>query len=69
MKPTVESKYRLKKWCELGKGENAEWVLKGAKDAQEYYQKYSSDHKQLMLSYNFDLLKQYYESKYKNTVR
>ena len=63
-KPTVENRYRLKKWCQLGKGKNAEWVLNGANDAQEYYQKYGSDHKQLMLSYNFDWLKQYYESKY-----
>lgn len=68
-KATVENRYRLKKWCELGTGENAEWVLKGANDAQEYYQKYSSDYKQLMLSYDFEWLKQYYESKYKNTVR
>ena len=63
-KPTVENRYRLKKWCQLGKGKNAQWVLNGANDAQEYYQKYGSDHKQLMLSYNFDWLKQYYESKY-----
>ena len=66
--PTVENRYRLKKWCELGQGQNAEWVLKGATDAQEYYQKFSSDYKQLMLSYNFEWLKQYYESKYQNTV-
>ena len=66
--PTVENRYRLKKWCQLGQGQNAEWVLKGATDAQEYYQKFSSDYKQLMLSYNFEWLKQYYESKYQNTV-
>jgi len=60
-KPTVESKYRLKKWCELGKGENADWVQKGALDAQNYYQKNSNNHEQLMLSYDFKWLKERYE--------
>jgi hypothetical protein len=66
-KSTVENKYRLKKWLELGKGNNAEWVLRGATDAQEYYQTCNSNYKQLMLSYDFGWLRQYYESKYKNT--
>ena len=66
-KPTVETNYRLKKWLEPGKGDNAEWVLRGATDAQEYYQTCNSNYKQLMLSYDFGWLKQYYESKYKNT--
>ena len=61
MKATVESKYRLKKWCELGKGENADWVQKGALDAQNYYQKNSDNHEQLMLSYDFKWLKERYE--------
>jgi hypothetical protein len=64
MKPTVESKYRLKKWCELGVGENADWVYKGANDAKNYYEKNSDNHDKLMLSYNFEWLKKYYESKY-----
>ena len=68
-KQTVENKHRLKKWHTLGEGDNAEWVLNGAKDAQEYYQKYGSDHKQLMLSYDFEWLRQFYESKYKDTLR
>ena len=63
-KPTVESMYRLKKWCQLGKGENADWVYKGANDAKEYYKKNSDDHDELMLSYDFEWLKKYYESKY-----
>ena len=63
-KITVENKYRLKKWLELGEGDNAEWVLRGASDAQKYYQTYNSDYKQLMLSYDFEWLKKYYESKY-----
>tara|TARA_Y100001970_G_C14253417_1_gene873413 strand:- start:4755 stop:6059 length:1305 start_codon:yes stop_codon:yes gene_type:complete len=63
-KPTVESKFRLKKWCQLGKGENADWVYKGAIDGKEFYEKNSDNYDKLMLSYNFEWLKQYYESKY-----
>jgi hypothetical protein len=69
MKPTVESKYRLVKWCELGKGKNAEWAYKGANDAKEYYEKNSDNHDKLMLSYDFEWLKQYYETKYKDSLR
>ena len=64
---TVENRYRLKKWCSLGKGKNSEWAYKGAIDAQEYYTINENDYKQLQWSYNFDWLKQYYERKY-NTV-
>ena len=68
-KPTVENQHRLKKWLELGEGANSEHVLSGATDAQEYYQTNNSDYKQLMLSYDFEWLKNYYESKYKNSIR
>jgi hypothetical protein len=67
-KPTVEGRYRLKKWCELGRGDNADWVQNGANDAKQYYEKYNDNHDKLMLSYDFEWLKQYYETKYKNTV-
>ena len=53
----------------MGEGKNGEWSLKGAKDAQEYYQTHHRDHKKLMLSYDFLWLKKFYESKYKDTVR
>jgi hypothetical protein len=68
-KPTVENNHRLKKWLTVGEGVNAEWCLRGANDAQEFYQTHGSDLKQLMLSYDFEWLKQHYESKYKDTVR
>ena len=68
-KPTVENKHRLKKWLTIGEGENAEWCLNGSKDAQEYYQEHGSDYKQLMLSYDFEWLKQFYETKYKDSLR
>ena len=67
-KSTVESSYRLKKWLAMGSGDNADWVYKGANDANEFYDKNSDNYDELMLSYNFEWLKQYYESKYKDTV-
>ena len=62
MKPTVESRHRLKKWCELGTGDHAEWVHKGAKDALEYFEVHKSDKNALMLSYELDWLKRKFES-------
>lgn len=59
-KPTVESKHRLKKWLELGNGKNAEWVFCAANDAKEFME--SKDN--IMKSYDFEWLKNYYEQKY-----
>jgi|MDTC01.2.fsa_nt_gb hypothetical protein len=63
VKPTVETNFRLKKWCTLGKGKNAEWVYKGAMDAIEFTK--SRTGKDLKLSYDFDWLTKYFEEKYK----
>ena len=62
MKPTVESQYRLKKWCELGKGQYASFVQKGSMDAVEYYKKHKADKRALMLSYELDWLKDKFNS-------
>ena len=62
MKPTVESQYRLKKWCELGKGPYASLVQKGALDAVKYYEKNKHDKRALMLSYELDWLKEKFNS-------
>ena len=62
MKQTVESRYRLKKWCELGKGPYAELVQRGALDAINYYEKNKHDQDALSLSYELDWLKQKFNS-------
>ena len=62
--PTVESNYRLKKWCELGVGKNADWVLKGAQDAKEFVK----DKNDLKKSYDFDWIKNYFEKKYETRI-
>jgi len=62
MKPTVESRHRLKKWCELGKGDHAEWVQRGAKHAVEYYEANKHNRNALMLSYELSWLKEKFQS-------
>jgi hypothetical protein len=62
MKPTVESRYRLKKWCELGKGQYALLVQRGALDAVEYYKEVNGDKNALQLSYELDWLKEKFNS-------
>jgi len=62
MKPTVESKFRLKKWCELGKGAYALLVQQGALDAVGYYKEVNGDKDALQLSYELDWLKEKFNS-------
>ena len=62
MEPTVESRHRLKKWCELGISDHAEWVQKGALDAVEYYKENNGDKTALMLSYELSWLKEKFKS-------
>lgn len=62
MNPTVESSYRLKKWCELGKGEYASYVQRGALDAVAYYKEVNGDKDALQLSYELEWLKDKFNS-------
>jgi hypothetical protein len=62
MKPTVESKHRLKKWCELGKGQYADLVQRGALDAVEYYKEVDGNKDALHLSYELSWLKEKFNS-------
>ena len=62
MNPTTESKYRLNKWCELGKGTYAQLVQRGALDAVEYYKEVDGNKDALQLSYELDWLKEKFNS-------
>ena len=62
IKPTVESRHRLKKWCELGKGDNALLVQQGALNAVEYYKEHKDDMNALKLSYELEWLKNKFNS-------
>ena len=60
----IESQYRLKTWLTEAEGQNAEWSIRGAEDAEEYYNKVNGEYSKLMLTFDWDWLKNYYDSKY-----
>lgn len=61
-KPTVESKYRLNKWCTVSQGNNGEWSVRGACDAIEYYNSVQGNPTELLKSYEWDWLKNYFDT-------
>ena len=61
-KHTVESRHRLKKWCELGKGQYADYVQKGALDAVKYYHDNIDNKDALLYSYELDWLKEKFKT-------
>ena len=61
---SVESSYRLDIWLTSAEGNCAEWSTQGAKDAVEYYDLVNGDYDQLMLSFEWAWLKEYYSKKY-----
>lgn len=64
MKPTVESQHRLKKWLTMGKGENAEWLHRGALDGKYHYETHKDDYSKLMYSYDYEWIKEKLRSSY-----
>lgn len=62
--PTVENSYRLKVWLTKAEGTNAEWCLKGAADALDYYESVNGDYNKLMFSFEWAWLRAYYDAKY-----
>jgi hypothetical protein len=60
----VEIQYRLDTWCNHAEGENAEWVLQGARDALEYYVEVNGRLEKLQLSFDWAWLKQWFESRH-----
>jgi len=62
--PNIETDYRLKKWLTVANGNFAEWSIRGAEDAVEYYHSVNGEYDKLMLSFEWAWLKQYYDNKY-----
>lgn len=62
--PSVETAFRLKKWLTKAEGNHAKWSLRGAADAVEYYESVNGDFDQLMFTYEWDWLRNYYSAKY-----
>ena len=54
--PTLETEHRLDTWLSVASGDNAEWCLRGAWDAVNYYTEVAGDYDQLMLSFDWPWL-------------
>ena len=61
---SVESTYRLDTWLTVADGDHAEFSLLGAADAVDYYNKVNGDYTELMRSYEWLWLREYYSSRY-----
>lgn len=61
---SIESKHRLNTWLSQAVGANSEWSIQGAKDAVEYYDQVEGDMDQLMLTFEWAWLKDYWATKY-----
>jgi len=55
--PTIETEYRLNTWLAVAEGEHAEWCLRGANDASDYYNEVNGEYDRLMLSFDWPWLR------------
>jgi len=62
----VEIQYRLEVWRTQAKGDNAEYCLRGAQDADAYYTSVNGNNDLLKLSFDWAWLQDYYYSLYNN---
>jgi hypothetical protein len=57
---SVESMYRLDTWLTVADGDYAEFSILGAQDAVDYYEQVRGDYTELMRSFEWVWLKEYY---------
>ena len=60
--PTLETSHRLATWCTVAEGDFAEWSIRGATDAVEYYNKVGGDYEKLKLSFDWAWLQERFNS-------
>jgi hypothetical protein len=58
VQPTLETEHRLNTWCTVANGAFAEYCLKGARDAVDYYKEVSGDYDKLKLSFEWAWLQE-----------
>ena len=56
---------RLATWCTVAEGHNAEWSINGANDGKAYYESVHGDYAQLMLSFDWQWLDDFYALRYR----
>lgn len=61
---SIESEFRLNKWCSSNGTEVGDWNMKGGLDGVEYYKEVNGDFKKLRLSYEWEWLNTHFQSKY-----
>jgi len=61
---SVESEYRLETWLTVADGDYAEFSILGARDAVGYYNEVKGDYTELMRSFEWAWLREYYAKKY-----
>lgn len=61
---SIESGYRLDTWLNTANGSHAEWSIKGAKDAVNFYYSINGNYSELMRSYEWSWLQEYWTSRY-----
>ena len=61
---SIESRYRLDIWLTTAEGNYAESSLQGARDALEYYNEVNGDYTELMRSFEWAWLREYYAMRY-----
>jgi hypothetical protein len=61
---SVESTHRMDTWLTVADGDCAEFSLLGAADAVDYYNKVNGDYTELMRSFEWAWLKDYYAKRY-----
>lgn len=57
--PSVETEYRLNVWLTKAEGQNADWCLRGAADAVDYYASVEGDYNRLLLTFEWAWLREY----------
>ena len=58
------SRYRLKIWTTLHDGEHGEWSVRGARDGVEFWESVNGNLDELMQSYDWAWIREYYEGRY-----
>lgn len=61
---TLETEYRLDTWLNVASGDNAEWCLRGARDAIDYYNEVGGNYSKLMLSFDWPWLNARFKTLY-----
>lgn len=59
-----DTELRLNTWLNKAIGHNAQWCLRGAQDAKEYFEKSNGDYDKLLLSFEWNWLRDLYDRKY-----